>query len=154
MTDNNSSLLAALKCLYTDNFVTYYKSHGFHFNIQGTTFSQDHGLLEEIYNFLWEQHDMLGEQIRQFDLPVLPSLRAVLTTTEVNESTTTTTGTQKSIFSELLPDLELLMKNGQYVYDSADKNYCGGLATLIGDYLKGVSKLRWKVKATLGRSMP
>ena len=62
-----NSLFNLLTQLFADNFVTYFKSHSYHFNVDGPMFAQDHELLNEIYDFLWAQHDMLGEQIRQMD---------------------------------------------------------------------------------------
>jgi len=63
-------MINLLMDLYGSNFIVYFKSHVFHFNVQSGTFSQDHALLEEIYDFLWEQHDVLGELIRQQSIPV------------------------------------------------------------------------------------
>jgi len=147
-----SSVTPALRCLHADNFTTYFKSHAFHFNVQGSTFAQDHGLLEEIYDFLWEQHDTLGEQIRQLNLPTAISMKAMLATTEITESTSMIDNSA-AMFNSLLTDFNLLMTNAQWVYDKAESSQLGGLSTLIGDYLKGLSKLRWKIKATLGKSL-
>lgn len=147
-----TSIGPALKCLHADNFITYAKSHSFHFNVQGNTFAQDHGLLEEVYQFLWDQHDTLGEQIRQLNLPTAISIKAMLATTEITEMTHLVDDS-KSMFNELLNDFGILMKNAQWIYDKAEATGQGGLSTLIGDYLKALSKLRWKLRATLGKSL-
>jgi starvation-inducible DNA-binding protein len=150
-TTNKDAIVSALRCLYADNFVTYYKSHGFHFNVEGPTFAQDHALLNEIYDFLYEQHDMLGEQIRQLDKPAPSSLKAILGITEITE-TASANMSSKSMFDDLTSDFEMLIRNGQWLYEAAGESGYGGLETLIGDYLKDLSKLNWKVKATLSRS--
>jgi starvation-inducible DNA-binding protein len=137
--------------LYADNFVTYYKAHGFHFNVEGPMFSQDHALLQEIYDYLYEQHDMLGEQIRQLDKAAPSSLKAILGISEITE-TASSNISSRNMFENLLEDFDTLMRNGQWLYEAAGECCCGGLETLIGDYLKDLSKLRWKVKATLGKS--
>jgi starvation-inducible DNA-binding protein len=141
-----------LKSLYADNFVLYYKAHAFHFNVQGSTFAQDHALLEEIYTFLWEQHDILGEQIRQLDKPVVASLAVLLNNTALTECEESK-NTNAAIFKELSTDIQSLLTYAQYLYKCAGECDCGGLETLIGDYLKALSKLHWKVKATLGVSI-
>jgi len=148
-----NSIAPALKCLHADNFTTYFKSHAFHFNVQGNTFAQDHGLLEEIYSFLWEQHDTLGEQIRQLNLPTSISMSDMLKTTEISEASGVTSNSV-NMFESILKDFNILMANAQWVYDKAESSNMGGLSTLVGDYLKDLSKLRWKVRATLGKSMP
>jgi starvation-inducible DNA-binding protein len=147
----SNNLITMLTQLYADNFVTYYKSHGYHFNVEGSTFAQDHALLEEIYDFLWAQHDMLGEQIRQMDKAVPCSLKDVLKMTEIIECDSPQK-TSKEMFTWLNKDFDCLIEYAQTLYDDADLSSQGGLATLIGDYLKDLSKLNWKVKATLGKS--
>jgi len=152
MATSTATSLQALRDLYADNFVLYYKSHGFHFNVEGATFAQDHTLLNELYDFLWDQHDMLGEQIRQMDSPVVPSLKEVLSTSTLDEVKSPKM-TSKEMFSVIVADIGSVMEVAQYVFDRADAEGCGGLNTLVGDYLKGLSKLNWKFKATLNRSM-
>jgi len=147
----SNSLITQLTQLYADNFVTYYKSHGYHFNVEGPMFAQDHALLEEIYDFLWAQHDMLGEQIRQMDKAVPCSLKDVLKMSEIIECDSPQK-TSKEMFTWLNKDFDCLIEYAQTLYDDADLSSQGGLATLIGDYLKDLSKLNWKVKATIGKS--
>jgi len=148
---NSSMVLMPLRNLFADNFTVYYKSHGYHFNVEGPTFAQDHALLEEIYNFLWESHDSLGEQIRQLDKPTLPSLKSILDNTEIIECNKLGE-TSKTMFTELCNDFELLHENAQSLFDIADEACYGGLNTFIGDYLKDLGKLHWKIKATIGKS--
>lgn len=145
-------MIQGLKNLYTNNFVIYYKSHGFHFNVQGQTFAQDHALLEEIYTFLWEQHDIIGEQIRMQDLTVFPSLRSVLAGASVDEITKPDFNS-KAMFGIMAEDLDALITSAQYLYEATEGECAGGLETVIGDYLAGITKLHWKVKATIGASI-
>jgi len=147
----SSNLVTLLKQLYADNFVTYYKSHGYHFNVEGSTFAQDHELLNEIYDFLWAQHDSFGEQIRQMDKPAPTSLKEVLSLADIKECTKLGESS-KVMFTELNADFDSLISSAQTLYDEADMQCCGGLATFVGDYLKDLSKLNWKVKAITGRS--
>ena len=147
----SNSLITQLTQLYADNFVTYYKSHGYHFNVDGPMFAQDHALLEEIYDFLWAQHDMLGEQIRQMDKGTPCSLKEVLSMTDIVECDTPKKPS-KEMFTWLNQDFDCLIEYAQKLYDDADMQSYGGLATLIGDYIKDLSKLNWKVKATIGKS--
>jgi len=149
---NKDALVSALRCLFADNFVVYYKSHGFHFNVQGQTFSQDHALLEEIYNYLWDNHDSLGEQIRQLDKPAPTTLKSILSVSEIDEETDVIDVPSKQL-EALADDFITLLRNGQWVYEEAGRQCYGGLETFIGDYLTGLSKLNWKIKATLKRSL-
>jgi starvation-inducible DNA-binding protein len=149
---NKDALVSALRCLFADNFVVYYKAHGFHFNVQGQTFSQDHALLNEIYDYLYENHDSLGEQIRQLDKPAPTTLKSILSVSEIDEETGVVDLPNKQL-EALADDFTTLLRNGQWVYEEAGRQCVGGLETYIGDYLAGLSKLNWKVKATLKRSL-
>lgn len=147
----SNSLITMLNQLFADNFVTYFKSHSYHFNVEGVTFAQDHELLNEIYDFLWAQHDMLGEQIRQMDKGVPCSLKEILSMTDITECDTPKKPS-KEMFTWLNQDFDDLIEDAQELYDAADMQSYGGLATLVGDYIKDLSKLNWKVKATIGKS--
>jgi len=146
-----SDLVKNLTKLYASNFVLYYKSHAFHFNVQGATFVQDHAMLEELYTFLWEQHDMLGEQIRQFCKGVPINLSEVLILSVIDdEESLKKTSTQ--MFDVLVIDVEDILSLAQWLYDTSSDEHDGGCETLIGDYLKSLSKLHWKLKALTGKS--
>jgi len=151
MKNDSTAIVSALRCLFADNFVTYYKAHGFHFNVEGPTFAQDHALLGEVYDFLYEYHDMFGEQLRQLDKPAPSSLKAILGISEVAEAASANMSS-RSMIENLLEDFEVLMRNGQWLYEASGECCYGGLETLVGDYLKDLSKLRWKLKATVGKS--
>jgi len=118
----SNSLITQLTELYANNFVTYYKSHGYHFNVEGPMFAQDHALLEEIYDFLWAQHDMLGEQIRQMDKGVPCSLKEILGMTEIVECDSAKKPS-KEMFTWLNEDFDCLIEYAQQLYDDACNNY-------------------------------
>lgn len=146
-----SKLVENLTKLYASNFVLYYKAHAFHFNVQGPTFVQDHAMLEELYTFLWEQHDMLGEQIRQFCKAVPYSLYAVTNLSAI-EDESKGFNVPASMYNCLVVDVGDVLSQAQWVYDTAGTEGYGGLETLVGDYLKSLSKLHWKLKALQGKS--
>lgn len=148
----STAMFVPLQQLWADNFLVYFKSHVFHFNVQGPTFGQDHGLFQEIYEFLWDQHDVLGEQIRQLDKPVLTSLEQLIAASSVDEAESKVMDI-KGMLTEMAEELSELIELAQAVYDRAESSCCGGLSTVIGDYLKGINKLNWKVKASLGKSI-
>jgi len=147
----DSNLCTMLMQLFADNFVTYFKSHTYHFNVQGVTFSQDHALLQEIYEFLHDQHDGIGEQIRQQEKGTPCSLKELLKMTDIVECDSPEKPSEE-MFKWLNQDFDCLIECAQKLYDEADMQGYGGLATFTGDYIRDLSKLNWKVKATLGKS--
>jgi len=151
-TNSSSSLVVPLQQLWADNFLVYFKSHVFHFNVQGQNFEGDHEYFQEVYEFLWEQHDVLGEQIRQMDKPVLTSLEQIISASSVDEAEPNAKDA-KAMYTELSEEFDELIDTAQNLYDMAEEQCCAGLSTLLGDYIKQVSKLNWKAKATIGRSI-
>jgi len=136
--------------LICSNFVAYHNAHAAHLNTQGTNFVSDHALMEEIYSFLWEYYDTLSELLRQCDKQTPAKLSDILKLSSINEAKF---GNSSSVlFGGISVDLETLKEQGQAAYDAAGKEGYGGAETVIGDYLAGVNKLHWKVKAVLGRS--
>jgi len=147
----SSDLCTMLMQLFADNFVTYFKSHTYHFNVEGPMFAQDHALLQEIYEFLHEQHDGIGEQIRQLEKGTPCSLKELLKMTDIVECDSPKKPS-KEMFTWLNQDFDYLCEHAQKIYDEADMQCYGGLATFVGDYIRDLSKLNWKIKATLGKS--
>lgn len=141
-------MINLLMDLYGSNFIVYFKSHVFHFNVQSGTFSQDHALLEEIYDFLWKQHDVLGELIRQQSIPVPVCLNDMIDLSSISCESKVVKA-PGLIYNVLVHDIQTLLNTARNLYDKAEE---GGVETVIGDYIRSLSKLQWKVKATLGTS--
>jgi len=137
-----------LKNLIADNFFGYFKAHVYHLNVTGSDFNQYHLLLNEVYDYLYENHDGLSEQLRQMDMLVPSSIKEFTNNTVID--TENKEVKPADMFKSLLETLEMLLKTSQLLYVEAGREAHGALETFIGDYMVGVSKLRWKIKSTLG----
>ena len=136
-----------LKTLIADNFIAYFKAHIYHLNVVGNNFPQYHALLEEIYDYLWENHDTLNEQLRQLNVMCLTSLSDYANVS--NFLLTNKAKTDKDMLKDMESALADLHSFAQLLYvEVGDEGY-GALETYIGDYMMGVSKLHWKVKSCL-----
>ena len=143
-------IVTALRNFHADNFLAYFKAHYYHFAVQGTTFAQDHGLLNEIYDFLWAAHDDIGEQIRQQDALPLSSMAAMIDSGCLSEAKSGSMP-PAGMFGDLSKTFDVLCDQAQGMYAMTEA--FGGLQTYLGDYLKDLSKLHWKIKATIGKSI-
>ena len=152
MMKNNLALATQLQKLWADNFLVYFKSHVFHFNIQGSTFESDHKFFRKLYEFLFAMHDTIGEQIRQLDKPVLVSLSQLIEASSMDEAEPSMKEA-KVMYAEIIGDLEDIIITAQHVYDTAEENGCAGCSTMLGDYLSELGKFSWMAKATIGRSI-
>jgi len=79
-------LIQQLKVILGTNFALYFKSHAFHWNIEGTNFPQYHGFLDGFYNDVWNQSDDIAEHIRQLDSYAPTSLGRLLELADLEES--------------------------------------------------------------------
>ncbi len=62
MTKN--SVADGLRQVLADSFVLYFKTHSFHWNVEGLQFKTLHDLFDEQYNELWTATDELAERLR------------------------------------------------------------------------------------------
>ena len=63
----NEELIVAVKKVLADTFIMYYKTHSYHWNIEGSNFPQYHEFLQNIYEELFAAIDVIAEHIRQID---------------------------------------------------------------------------------------
>jgi len=140
------SLEGKLKTLISDNFVVYFKTHAYHHNIVGPDFDQYHRLLDKVYTALFDWHDLLSEQLRQLDVMCFTSLEDIADLTNFNLANKAKNG--KSMLMDTADSLDNLIVVAQALYDEAGTERNGALETCIGDYMKDISKLHWKVKSS------
>ena len=57
-------LVQQLKVILGTNFGLYFKTHSFHWNIEGADFVQYHTYLGDLYTALWTNTDIIAEKIR------------------------------------------------------------------------------------------
>jgi DNA-binding ferritin-like protein len=135
-----------LQNLINDNFLSYFKAQVYHINVTGPNFHQYHELFSDVYEYLYEWHDKLSEQLRQLDYKVEVKLSKMVDNSIIDEADK---DEALAMVADILVDLDKLLKTSQALYDEAGMDKKGGLETLVGDYMVGVSKLRWMLKATL-----
>ena len=63
----NTAIVENLRRVLADTFVLYFKTHSFHWNVEGPNFKSLHELFELQYNELWAATDIIAERIRTLD---------------------------------------------------------------------------------------
>lgn len=61
----NERLIEALKIVLADHYATYFKAHGYHWNVEGKNFPQYHEFYSDIYEEIYGAIDMIAENIRK-----------------------------------------------------------------------------------------
>jgi starvation-inducible DNA-binding protein len=81
------TLIEQLKVILGTNFALYLKSHGYHWNIEGSNFPQYHDFLNGFYNDVFLQTDSIAEHIRALNSYAPGSLARMLELADIQEAT-------------------------------------------------------------------
>jgi starvation-inducible DNA-binding protein len=79
-------LINQLKTILGTNFALYLKSHGYHWNIEGSNFPQYHDFLNDFYNDVWGQTDDIAEKLRALNSYAPGSLVRMLELADIQEA--------------------------------------------------------------------
>jgi starvation-inducible DNA-binding protein len=141
-------LIQQLKVILGTNFGLYFKSHNFHWNIEGSNFPQYHGFLDGFYNDVFGQNDDIAEHIRQLNSFAPTSLARMLELSDITESDSIPDA--MSMMRQLYADNEryiVHLRAGIAAADSANEPAVGNfLQDLLGAHQKKSWMLRSIIK--------
>jgi starvation-inducible DNA-binding protein len=141
-------LIQQLKVILGTNFALYFKSHNFHWNIEGSNFPQYHGFLDGFYNDVFGQNDDIAEHIRQLNSFAPTSLARMLELSDITESDSIPDA--MSMMRQLYADNEryiVHLRAGIAAAESANEPAVGNfLQDLLGAHQKKSWMLRSIIK--------
>jgi len=141
-------LIQQLKVILGTNFALYLKSHGFHWNIEGSNFPQYHDFLNGFYNEVWNQTDDIAEHIRRLDTYAPGSLARMLELADLEESQNIPMAL--AMMAELKRDNDrfiMHLRAGIVAAEQADEPAIGNfLQDLLGAHQKKAWMLRSIIK--------
>lgn len=145
--DARHEIVDALNGFFADTTVVYYKTHAFHWNIEGPNFYSNHLMFEKFYNELWESMDEVAERIRAFSERVFPNLEMLLQQTSIGE--TETSPNADIMVQSLRDDYISLSKRATAVAKIAEKH--GDLVTIdmMTQRSAFLEKAAWMLQATV-----
>ena len=62
--NHQKQVVEILEHILGDTFTVYFKTHAYHWNVEGPQFHSLHEMFEEQYREMWEALDVLAERIR------------------------------------------------------------------------------------------
>jgi starvation-inducible DNA-binding protein len=86
--DETREIVKYLTVFLANTTMVYYKTHGFHWNVEGTNFYGMHLMFEKFYTDLWESMDEIAERIRALGEKVPASLEELLPQSTISENET------------------------------------------------------------------
>ena len=143
-----NELIATLKLALGNTFFMYYKTHAYHWNVEGMEFSQYHDFFADIYGDLYGALDPLAENLRKLDAYAPISIMELYNYKTIQED---------SAMPVLLVDMfnNLLVANTETyntlskLFDLATAAKEQGLANFAADRMDAHRKHGWMLKASL-----
>lgn len=85
---DTQELVQALTVFLADTTILYYKTHAFHWNVEGSNFYGLHIMLEKFYTKIWKSMDEIAERIRAIGEKVPSNLADLLKNATIRENAT------------------------------------------------------------------
>ena len=134
-----------LKITLANVFVMYFKSHSFHWNVEGPNFYQYHKFLDDLYNDLWDSVDTIAEGVRTLDSFAPVSLTSLLPLATLDESGTIPDGL--TMLKTLKNDNDKVLAQMLKVYDEANTSGEIGIANLLQTRIEAHEKHGWMLRS-------
>jgi starvation-inducible DNA-binding protein len=136
-----------LKVLLGSTFVVYTKTHGFHWNIEGSNFPQYHKLLNKFYDEIYESIDVIAEYIRTLNVYTPETLSRMLELSIIEEQPMIPRA--QLMIAELLADYEKMTGLVIEIFDVATEQNAQGIANYMAELQDLYTKQAWMLRATL-----
>ena len=141
-------LTASLHIALANTFVMYFKAHTYHWNVEGSDFTQYHGFLDDLYIELHDAVDPLSERIRVIGQYSPHSLKDLLESSTIEEDSDKP-ASPRAMFTNLLEANGKVVDSLNKVFELANKNNKQGIANFIADRLDVHAKHAWFLKSLL-----
>lgn len=141
------TLAQQLTQVFNDNFVTYFRSHVAHVNIQGRNFRSDHKLLQGVYERRLDQVDAIAELLRSIGEFMPTSLTDVISDSAITDMNCE--GTADELLSDVRTDLEILKQCFEELMAVAEEEGHMEISNYAQDQILDLAKSIWMLDSTL-----
>jgi len=142
-----TNLQTVLEETFGGNFVSYYRTHVAHVNIQGRSFYQDHKLLQKIYEYFQDNIDTIAEKLRTIRATMPPDLTTVTMLSPIAD--VPALGDSRELFEQVLEVLEAMIDQYHELNDAAEAVNYIDISNFAQDQIGQLAKFRWMIEATL-----
>lgn len=140
-------LKTSIKVLLANATVMYYKAHQFHWNVEGSDFTQYHEFFGDLYTDVYESIDPIAENLRKLDDYAPVSMDDLFKYKTLKEETTRVANLS-GILASLLAANEEVLASLNKVFDLATKNKKQGIANFVADRIDTHEKHGWWLRAS------
>jgi len=140
-------LKTAIKVLLANATVMYYKTHQFHWNVEGIEFTQYHIFFEEIYTDVYNSVDPTAELLRKLDEYAPVSIDELYKYKTLEEETTRVI-LLSDILASLIKANDEVLASLNKVFTTANANKQQGICNFIADRIDTHQKHGWFLRAS------
>jgi starvation-inducible DNA-binding protein len=140
------SLSKELSELLGDQVVFYLRAHGYHWNVEGESFSQYHDLFEDIYSDVYSSIDPTAENIRKLDEYAPFKLDTLIKLSSLGDSKVPTN--PRAMAKDLLEANEKVIAKIRSTFNTAVEKDEQAIANFLADRLDMHQKWAWQLKAS------
>lgn len=142
-------LQASLKVSLANTFVMYFKTHGYHWNVEGTDFPEYHGFFGDLYDDLYGAVDPLAENLRKLGVYAPKSLTELFDATTLKENQSIVGNSVRDMLNSLEVDNKEVIDSLNKSFALATKANKQGLANFIAERIDTHEKHAWMLRASL-----
>jgi starvation-inducible DNA-binding protein len=144
----NQELIDAMNKVFADTYLMYFKTHSYHWNVEGLNHPQYHHFLEMIYTEVYAVVDTIAEHLRALDAYAPYDLLKVYNLSIVSKDETPEIDA-RTMMQNLLDANNVVLLSLHRAYDAADKATSLGVSNFLQDRIIAHEKHGWMLKATL-----
>ena len=141
-------LTAALKVVLADTFVMYFRAHSYHWNVEGSSFSEMHEFFGELYEELHGAVDPIAEQIRVLEQYAPVSLMELYNYKTLQEDGSKPVTCNDMLLNTLASN-NILLANLNKAFDIASEAKAQGHADFLASRIDIHMKHGWMIKSYL-----
>jgi starvation-inducible DNA-binding protein len=143
----HEQVVLALNKVMGDTFVMYYKTHSYHWNIEGPDFYEYHTFLQEIYSEIYPTIDTIAEHIRALDAYAPTSLKYIKDYSTIQEDDIVVGAMQ--MIKNLSDANNVVLLTLMMAYKIAEEAGEIGVSNFLQDRVIQHQKHGWMLKSTL-----
>jgi len=142
------ALINILNELQADSMNMYAQSHGYHWNVEGRMFKQDHAFFLEIYEDVFESIDTYAENIRKLGAKAPFGLVQLKTNSDITINDSTELSASQMIV-ELIQTNNHIITNLKKACDIADASREQSILNFFADRLDKHEFWNWQLTSTV-----
>lgn len=144
-----NELDSVLRQVMANNFLMYYKTHAFHWNVEGVLFKQYHDFFGSLYEDLHGVVDTIAEEMRAIGVYAPKNLSELYKDATITENESLVGSDVITMLNSLLTDNSILLDSYNRLFETATALRQQGLADFAAGRIDTHKKHEWMIKASL-----